>query len=443
MRLVGFVAQIVAGNLLLAEEFGAYAVTVVLSSIAAASNSTLRALLIERLASGDDAAPTWARALVASAVVSIVAFTFAPQFSRLVSNPAAETPLRIVALSVIPTIAAAYPAAVLAQRLAFADESRRLLVAAVGRHGLTIGLLLMGFRAEALAWAVLFDAVVRFALLAHRAGRHVWSVRGAFTSRRALAVTALAGLAQAAAMGGDYLVLAPVVEPDVLGRYFFAFTLTAAATQPITSATTSVLVGSFAKLADRPDRATAVAQDAMVVSVLATSVVFGVFAVVVEPLLHLVWGGRWGDGTAVAAIALSLGLPFRLLGDVAIARHQAGGAFGRASVLIALNAISLVVGAAFGSVIGGAAAIGVAVAVGFVVYGAIAVLVSGGSLGGILLAVIPGYAGAAAGLTFSVREVGVEQGALGLTVFALVATSIMLLVGQGSLARAKSLLGRA
>ena len=377
------IAQFVTGALLTETDFGLFAVTLFFSTIAVSSMSALRPLLIERLTRKDSVDALWRAGVYAMSAFAALVMVLSGPIAQALDKPGAQPILLALAPTIPIQFAMLIGAARLAAGLRFAETSRIFAASATARHASTIVFALSGFGPYALVLPIYVEIVVEGALLWKATGRPPalrGDVRGLRTRYGStLPWLALTAIALAASLSGDYLAIGPFESAAVVGLYFFAYSLSAALTQPFTMIATNVLVPSFASVKD-PDRLRSAYLHAISLLLVATGITFSGVALLGGNVVDLVWGGKW-NGAIVAMVLISAGTPFRVLQPTCYSLLQSQGRWKDHSILSSINAVLAVGGAMLGAIVGGLFQIGLYVGIAGAIAGTIVAVAAGTKIG--------------------------------------------------------------
>ena len=383
IRSGGLISQLIAGRILTSTEFGLFAAALGVSTLSITGSSSLRPLLMERIAAGEDIDGLWrgcfwiVTALSASLMIaagSISGWMNEPDAAPVIRMTVAAAPLQFLAVHGMARVGAA---------LQFTEISRIVTRSAFLRYVAVIGLALAGFGVYSLVIPLFVEAVVQVVLTTKLQGPPPSIFGGWFEGlrlyRSQLLWVAVASVTLALSMTGDYAVLSLLETTASVGIYFFAFQLTAAITQPFTMAASSVLVPSFANASTTESVGNSFF-DAIRLQLAATGFAFGGLALVGGTAMDLIWGGRWNAGSVVL-IAIAVGTPFRMLNPLVNSLFQARSDFRAAGLLTGFNAGSLVAAVLIGAAIGGIDAVAVCVSISFLVLGIVVVAIAGRAIG--------------------------------------------------------------
>jgi O-antigen/teichoic acid export membrane protein len=399
------IAQFVTGALLAKEDFGLFAVTLFFSTVAVSALSALRPLLIERLTKGDSVDTLWRAGFGLMVFFAGLTMALSGPLSTALDKPGAQPVLLAMAPTIPLQFAMLIGAARLSSQLRFGESSRIFAASATTRHVFTIVFALLGFGPYALVLPIYLEVAVEGTLLWRATGRPpaiFGEIRG--LGKRygsTLPWLGLTAIALAVSLSGDYLAISPFETSEVVGLYFFAYSLSAALTQPFTMIATNVLVPSFASVKDLHRLRSAYLQ-AISMLLVVTSITFSGVALLGGNVIDFVWGGKWNE-SIVAMVLISAGTPFRILQPTCFSLLQSRGLWRNHSLLLSLNATLVVGGAALGAWLGGLFEIGLLVGIAGGIAGMITSTLSGRSIGLGPLATLGGLARGAfpavAGLT--------------------------------------------
>lgn len=377
------IAQFVTGAVLTETDFGLFAITLFFATVAVSALSALRPLLIERLTRGDSVDSLWRAGLYLMLAFAAATMALSGPISSWLDKPDAQP----VLLAMAPTIPLQYAmligSARLAAQLRFKESSRIFTASATARHVSTIVFALLGFGAYSLVLPIFIEVLVEGTLLWKATGRPP-ALRGELRGLRArygstLPWLALTAVALAASLSGDYLAIGPFESTTVVGLYFFAYSLSAALTQPFTMVATNVLVPSFASVKDN-DRLQSSYLHAVSLLLVATGITFSGVALLGGNVVDLVWDGKW-NGSIVAMVLISAGTPFRILQPTCFSLLQSQGLWKNHSALITLNGVLAVGSAVVGAMVGGLFEIGLFVGIAGGIAGTISAVVAGSKIG--------------------------------------------------------------
>ena len=157
-------------------------------------------------------------------------------------------------------------------------------------------------------------------------------------------ITKPAGLILVTALGISLMVgtsenlILGELAPAILAYYFFAFRITTSIGQVFSSSVRTVLVPSFAKIKNEPQRMQAAGINACQTSFFVAVPLFFILAFMIGPVMHFLWQGKWDDA-AIVAFALLLGQPYRLVLFVNRSFLEAHGKWAKTAILVWVDGI--------------------------------------------------------------------------------------------------------
>jgi len=344
-KLASFGAQIVLALLLTQEDFGVYAIAISISVFAAAfRDGGVRQLLIQRQTEyASLIGPVFWMAFWFNLATAGVIALLGPAAARAYGAPVLTPMLGVIALSV----ALGTPGAVLAARLNIDLRFRELAVVQV------VGALLRYGGSVVLAWAgfgplsfVLPLPVVSLAewaitwwynrerLWTRPAERRRWAELFAQTKWILLGTFAIGAFNM-----GNFFLVGLLVEKDVVGVYFFAYSIILQIGTLLAANSVQVLFPVFSRVEGDPERLTRGIEKCLrQLSLIGAPAAVGLIPTF-GPLESLVWRGRWSEAVAPVQV-LAAAYPMHIVMAVGLAALQASGLFRR----WALSYIALMLG---------------------------------------------------------------------------------------------------
>lgn len=387
IKLVTMAGQIVLAWLLSPEDFGKIGLAYTVAAFAALLQySGVHHVLITRqrhfrrwansafwmtMASGGLAALL----MIAAAPLAARAYR-SPQVAGLLLVLAAAAPLN--ALSVVPS-------AKLQSELRFRVIAMLGLAVTVITTLLSIGFAKAGFGAYSFALPQPLVALARTAA--------VWiiapvPVSGSIQLRRWRYLLADSGYLLASSvcstlvMQGDNMMLGLLRSAEVVGIYFFAYSLSNATIQLLTNNLSAALLPALSKLQENPANQTgAFLRAARQIGIIGLPLCL-LQAVLAGPLVRLVFHGKW-DSAVPTLQVLSVGMALTLMGGPASSLILAQRRFAVYFWWSLLGAVSFLAMVAVGGLLGGAVSVAVAVSIFFAIFGPV----------GLRLAIAPTAAG--------------------------------------------------
>ena len=361
-RVGSSVVGIVLARLLVPEDYGVYAVALVVVGALLSLNELGVSLAIVRWPGRvDRIAPTVATiALASSALLYLACFLLAPAAAAAMGSPQAAPVLRTLALGVLIDAATAVPAGLMTRGFL---QRRRLVIdtlAFAASSGVSLGLAAGGNGAWSLAWGSLLGNAVSAVLIVLWCPQRVVPGFDVTVCRELFAFgVPLAGASALvfAMLNVDYVVVGSRLGPVALGLYLLAFNLSSWPVNMFSSPVRRVSMPGFARLQDDPERVAEVFARAVALLLAATLPVCLLIALLARPLVEVVYGTTWSASARVlpflavlAVVRVLVELGYDLLVALGRARANLG--------VQALWLLALIPALLFGAGHGGIAGIG-------------------------------------------------------------------------------------
>lgn len=305
-------AGIVIARVLTQEDFGVFAVALVVLSATLSINELGVSVAILRW-QGDPAriAPTVASlSVLASSTLYVGIFFAAPWIAATLGAPAATGVIRLLCIGVLIDALSAVPAAQLVrefrQRARFAVDTTNFVIST----SVTITLALLGHGAWSLAWGRLAGNLVSAVILLVLAP-------GQFRlglNREVLAPLLRFGLPLAGSnlvvvgmINLDKAVTGHVLGPVALGVYVLAFNLSSWPVNVLSVTVQPIAIPGFAQLLDDPDRLRRTVERGYAALLTGTLLVSIPLAVLSEPVIRFVYGQKWIEAAGVLQVLAIFG----------------------------------------------------------------------------------------------------------------------------------------
>lgn len=312
-RLGNFVAGVVLARLLVPEDYGVFAIGMIVLTAALSMNELGVSLAIVRWRDGiDEIAPTVVTlAALWSLLLFGVGFLGAPAFAAALGSPDAAPLIRVMIVCVVIDAAAAVPAALLTRY--FMQKQRLVadLTSFVLGTVLTLTLAYLGYGAWSMVWGLVLTNVVTGAMVMWLAPRLYAPGLSVAAARELLAFglpLAGASVLAFAILNVDYVVVGSQLGATQLGFYLLAFNLASWPVSLISSTIRRVSLAGFSRVADNPSRAgEAFARASSVV--MAVTVPLGVLMLAyAEPGIVLLYGAKWAPSADALRFLSVLGI---------------------------------------------------------------------------------------------------------------------------------------
>lgn len=281
----------------------------------------------------------------------------------------------LLMLSTISPIAGlmAVPQAQLANRLAFRALSRIGIVSALAGAFLSCLLASAGFGAYAIASGFVCSTTVRLFLLwgaaPYKPKRRLQLNRWKFLANDSF-VMLITGVLLTCVFQGDYIALGLFHDSEVVGLYYFAFSLSAQAVGLFTNNLTQVLFPTLALLKNEPGRQAAAFLRSSKLLALACVPFCLAQAALADPVITLAFPERWHDATPILQV-LSIGMAMRSVGSPGGSMMKSQGRFGSIFVVTAVYSVVFMLTVLLAAAYGGAVTVALAASACFLVVGPI------------------------------------------------------------------------
>lgn len=318
-RLGNFLAGIVVVRILSEEQFGTYAVGMVVLSVLLSMNELgVSVAVIQREGSVQEIAPTvMTLSILSSAVLAGVAFLAAPAVAGALNAPEATWLIRLLVVGVLIDGICAVPNALITRAM---QQRKRLLIdtaAFVIGTPVTIVMAMQGHGAWSLGWGAVVGNIVTgvlglvFAPARYRPG---WSADLVPELLRFGLPLAGASLLLFLLLNVDYIVVGNQLGSAQLGLYLLAFNLCSWPITVVASALRRVTLAAFARMREQEvDGGRSGFAMCFGLAIAAILPVCGGLSLYAGPVIEVLYGSRW----AGAATALQLLVVFSV-GRVAV-----------------------------------------------------------------------------------------------------------------------------
>ena len=303
LRLGNMLLGVVVARLLVPEDFGVFAVALVVwSLLGSLAEFGLGADLV-RSPDAERRAPTVATlALAAGLTLALLMFSAAPALATGMGESSAADAIRLMSVSLVISGMSVVPAAFLQRRFA---QSRLFITEAVGLAVSTVVVIALareGHGAMALAWSRIAAQLVTVFLhyfLAARMPRLGWDAQVARQSVRFGLPLALANLLSWLVITVDNMVIARTSGVVALGLYVLAFNVSNWPINAVGQTVRVVALPAFSRLEGGRRRQALLSATAMTWS--AGLLVGAPLALLATPLITVVYGEKWAAAAAALA----------------------------------------------------------------------------------------------------------------------------------------------
>ena len=357
-KCASFGAQLALGWMLSTEDFGVYAIAIAWSTIVLSirNGGTQRALIQQGIKAGDKAGLYFKVALIFNVLGGLTLAAAAPMLARFYEHQVLQPMIWIIALALPLNTAALIFQAQMSAALDFAGVTTITAWSALLRHGSSVVFALLGY--GPLSFVLPLIVIALYETAAGWARTRQWFVsqpltwtkfRDVFGDTRWIMLTSLANVL---AINGDYLMISLFQNQTLLGLYFFGFQLSMSLAVLFTNGVESVMLPTFARLAeDRERQRQTFFKSVRALMLAATLACYGLF-LAAGPLVHCLWAGKWDNAVPVVQI-LALSLPIRLMVPLCRTMIEGRGEWRLVSGLLAVDAIGTLLASSLGAWVGG------------------------------------------------------------------------------------------
>ncbi len=373
-KLAGMATIYVTGLVFSKSDFALYAIAIAWGEIFGfMQNGGLHRFLLQRAKAFDNLfAPILGLSFIFNGAWFLSLLVLAPIIGRAYDAPGVEVLFLLFGLSILASTVALLLRSYLMLNLRFAELSRLNVYATLIRNGGVISLALAGLGPASfmipLIAVNLFESVYlsRKRPGSWRPSIPPWRLVKPVAQR--LRWVLLSALAMALITNGDYLVIGALMETALVGVYFFAFQLTVAVLTVFTMSLRSVFTPSFIALGDDPVRQeNAFLRSLEASSILLFFVIFSISAVA-EPVIGIVWSGKWDAAVPVVEIIAATSLS-RVLAPLAVSLLEARGAWRTVAAMSWVEGLGLMASAAVGVSLGGLIAVAWSIGASMIIVG--------------------------------------------------------------------------
>lgn len=373
-KVAALASQIALGWLLATEDFALFALAIGMAGIVAAlRDGGMDRVLMQR---GDEfaalARPALALGMAFKAVGALLMVALAGPAAVFFESPQLLPLMWVLAASLLLNAPLGVLRARLSVDLRFGVVARIGVMRMLAQHGLMVTLAVLGFGAMSFVLPLLVVAVLEGLLLVAAIGG--WpgggeqrdfraTMRDLLGAAKWLAISAIGNVI---ASRVPYVLIGALAGKTVLGFYFFGFQLIGSALQLFTESMPRVMMPALSRVHGDSARLRRGYLRAMRLLLFAAAPCLVLAALLAEPVMGLVWAGRW-DGAVPAVTVLALAGIGRIMESLGYCAIEAKGHWRRRAVLAWVGAVAMLSAAGLGAAIGTVTAIATAVGAGQVV----------------------------------------------------------------------------
>jgi PST family polysaccharide transporter len=312
LRLAQFGVGVIVARLIAPEEFGVFAVALIVHAIVSnVSDLGVSAAIVRTDRNLDDVAPTvFTIAVISASALTTAMFLTAPAMASALGAPAASTAIQILSLAILLGGLTSVPYGILVKRF----EQQKRFIADVSNFAVSTVLVIIlavhGYGAEGLAWSRVVGLVVSSVLMLvmitprYRPG---WRVAEAGPVLSYCLPLAGASVIAFALTNVDSIIVGRVLGPLALGFYALAYNIAGWPVSVFGRMVNEVALPAFAH--NRHDEARLPTMLASVFA-LAAAVALPVSALclgLADSLVACVYGTKWAAAAAVLAVLGAFG----------------------------------------------------------------------------------------------------------------------------------------
>lgn len=312
-RLGSFLAGIVIARIVAPEDFGVYAVALVVLNLLLSMNELgVSVALVRHPGSVAAIAPTVTTLAIATSAALFIASWFAAEpFAAAMGVPEATGIVRLMSVAVLIDGVASVPVALLTRAFMQAKRMQIDVIAFVVSTPVTILLAVSGQGAWSLAWGAIVGNLVTGVLsLAWAPARYRPGFDRAIAGRMLRFGLPLAGasLLLLALVNVDFVVVGRILGTAELGLYLLAFNLSTWPMTLVTAAVRRVTTAMFARLHERGDGRQGF-REALYLVLALGALLSALLAAYADGIVTFLYGDRWAAAALAvpALVVLSLG----------------------------------------------------------------------------------------------------------------------------------------
>ncbi|ETK34326.1 oligosaccharide flippase family protein [Microbispora sp. ATCC PTA-5024] len=322
-RAGSFLMGLVLARLLSPADFGIFAVALAATQfVMVVKDIGIMAAVVQWRGRLEDVAPTATTLSMISAVTLYAIFWVgAPYFSALAGSAEATPVVRILTSVILIEAITAVRSATLLRRFHVGKSSKAVLAGFLVNAPVAIALAANGAGPYSFAWGQVAGAVVTGVLMLVYA-RLPWRMgfdRPTAAKLLWFGIPSAAGIAlEVVLLNVGYIIVGAIMGPVWLGFYLMAFNMSSWVPGLIGTAIRSVSIAGFSRLAERDEASLSIGVQKtvplLVAAVLPLAVLMGVLA---HPLIHYLYGDKWGQSAGVLRF-LAVLMVLRMLTSLAL-----------------------------------------------------------------------------------------------------------------------------
>lgn len=363
-RLGTVLSGIVLARLLVPEDFGVFAVALVVLNAGLSMNELGVSLAVVRWSDGvERIAPTvTTMALAWSGLLYAASFVAAPLLASALNAPSATVLIRVLSLGILIDALACVPAALITRHFMQRTRMGIDLASFVAGTGTSIVLAILGAGAWSFVWGFVVTSTVSAGLALvlaparYRPGFDPDAARALLSFGVPLAGSSVLLFLM---VNIDYVVVGRLLGSEPLGYYLLAFNLCSWPVALISVAVRRVSLAGFSRVATDPDRAGAAFTRSAGLVAAVTVPLCAALAAYAPAVIELLYGARWLPSARTLQFLCALGaarVAAELAYDYLVAMGRTRANLGVQVLWVALLVPALVIGAREAGIVGVAVA---------------------------------------------------------------------------------------
>ncbi|MGX7678028.1 lipopolysaccharide biosynthesis protein [Jatrophihabitans sp. DSM 45814] len=297
-RLGNFLSGIIIVRILSPEDYGTYAVGMVVLAVVLSMNELgVSVAVVQRKGSVEGIAPTVATlSILSSLILAAVAFFAAPAVASTMDAPEAVGLIRLLVLGVVIDGIVSVPNALITRAFQQRTRLKIDLIAFVTGTPVTIGLALAGYGAWSLGWGAIVGNVVTGALAIAWAPAHYWPGWNREAAREVLKFgmpLAGASLLLFLMLNVDYIIVGHLLGAEQLGLYLLAFNLCSWPITVISTAIRRVSLAAFSRMHENGDEGSRGFERSVGLVMAMTLPLCVLLAGFAMPVIDFLYGSKW------------------------------------------------------------------------------------------------------------------------------------------------------
>lgn len=361
-KAASFLSQITLGWLLSPSDFGVYALAISAAALVdGLRNGGTDRILVQRGKEYDElASPIFKIALLFNLLAMSTLMLCAPLAAQAFNTPDLPPLIVIIALALPLTTPVAVLRAKLTIDLRFKNISEVDSLSALIRACSVVVFALLGFGPLSFVLPLFIVAIyegvafARHARLWPRTQTPARSIAGGILRDARWVIIASFGLAMC--LRGTFFAVGLLEEHSLVGVYFFGSQLSMSFLDLLAPGIAAVMLSTFSKVSQQPQLQARGYLKSIRMLCLITIPACVVLAIMAEPIIRILWFGKWDAAIPVVQV-LVLFLPAALLSIVSLALVEARGRWALRAILIYIHAIAMIICAVIGAWMGGLIAI--------------------------------------------------------------------------------------